>query len=224
MHGLTLTLDLNMCLNQVFVMSDQDTRHRILHAAAQLFVEEGFQKTSVRSICKAADANVAAVNYHFSDKRGLYHAVIQYAMEQKIEAEDQPDADLETRLRIWISSLVHSTIGQEPELLCQVMANEMIRPTEFLPIMLQEMIGPRLCLLESIIAEALGVEPDDKRVQRLAMSVAGQVLLYDHCRPAVTLLMPEMDYSDACLEGLIDHVTRASVGMISSFRESPNDK
>ena len=43
----------------------QGTRERILKAAEALFAERGFETVSLRDITGAADANVAAVNYHF---------------------------------------------------------------------------------------------------------------------------------------------------------------
>ena len=58
-------------------ITDQETRQRLLDAAARLFAERGFNKVSVREICKEAGANVAAVNYYFRDKWGLYREVLQ---------------------------------------------------------------------------------------------------------------------------------------------------
>ena len=42
--------------------------------AARLFAERGFARVTVRDICRKARANVAAVNYHFGGKHGLYTA------------------------------------------------------------------------------------------------------------------------------------------------------
>jgi len=58
---------------------DLETRDRVLKAAERLFAERGFKKVTVRDICRAARANVAAVNYHFGDKQGLYREVLQIA-------------------------------------------------------------------------------------------------------------------------------------------------
>jgi len=49
---------------------------RILDVAERLFAENGIKETSVRAITTAADANLAAVNYHFGSKEGLIRAVI----------------------------------------------------------------------------------------------------------------------------------------------------
>ncbi|MEU5638232.1 TetR/AcrR family transcriptional regulator [Streptomyces milbemycinicus] len=56
------------------------TRDRLLDAAERLFGEHGFAATSLRTVTVAADANVAAVNYHFGSKEGLLRAVVERAM------------------------------------------------------------------------------------------------------------------------------------------------
>ena len=45
-----------------------ETKDRLLGAAEALFMEHGFEATSLRAITAAAGANLAAVNYHFGSK------------------------------------------------------------------------------------------------------------------------------------------------------------
>src|SRR5882724_9640976 len=52
------------------------TKARILDAAEALFMEHGFEATSLRSITAAAAVNLAAVNYHFGSKEELFRAVL----------------------------------------------------------------------------------------------------------------------------------------------------
>ena len=54
-----------------------DTRERLMDAAEHLFAENGFDGTSLRAITNEADANIAAVNYHFQSKVGLIAAVFE---------------------------------------------------------------------------------------------------------------------------------------------------
>lgn len=53
-----------------------DTKTRILDAAELLFMEHGFEATSLRSLTAAAGVNLAAVNYHFGSKEELFQAVL----------------------------------------------------------------------------------------------------------------------------------------------------
>ncbi|NMG43170.1 TetR family transcriptional regulator [Aromatoleum toluvorans] len=54
-----------------------ETRDRILDAAEALFVEHGFEATSMRMITGQAGANIAAVNYHFGTKDALIQEVFR---------------------------------------------------------------------------------------------------------------------------------------------------
>src|SRR5580765_3819408 len=53
-----------------------DTKSKILDAAEELFMEHGFEATSLRLITTAASVNLAAVNYHFGSKEELFQAVL----------------------------------------------------------------------------------------------------------------------------------------------------
>lgn len=59
----------------------QSTKDRILHTSARLFAERGFENVTLRDITQAADANIAAVNYHFGSKVGLLARVFEHYAE-----------------------------------------------------------------------------------------------------------------------------------------------
>jgi AcrR family transcriptional regulator len=52
------------------------TKQRLLEAAESLFMEHGFEATTLRMITAAAGVNLAAVNYHFGSKEELFQAVL----------------------------------------------------------------------------------------------------------------------------------------------------
>src|SRR6266568_1670549 len=52
------------------------TQGKILDAAEALFMEHGFEATSLRQITATAGVNLAAVNYHFGSKEELFQAVL----------------------------------------------------------------------------------------------------------------------------------------------------
>jgi AcrR family transcriptional regulator len=56
--------------------SPDATRRRILEAAERLFLEHGFDGTSLRMLTGTAGVNLAAVNYHFGGKEDLFRAML----------------------------------------------------------------------------------------------------------------------------------------------------
>jgi AcrR family transcriptional regulator len=57
------------------VKPQHETRTRILDAAEELFMQNGFGGTSMRMLTARASVNLAAVNYHFGSKDALIEAV-----------------------------------------------------------------------------------------------------------------------------------------------------
>jgi AcrR family transcriptional regulator len=71
----------------------QDTKSRILDAAESLFMEHGFEATSLRQLTTAAGVNLAAVNYHFGTKEELFQAVLT----RRLDPMNQERIDLLAR-------------------------------------------------------------------------------------------------------------------------------
>ncbi len=59
------------------VKPPHETRTRILDAAEELFMQHGFEGTSMRLLTTRAAVNLAAVNYHFGSKDALIEAVFR---------------------------------------------------------------------------------------------------------------------------------------------------
>ena len=166
---------------------DRLTRERLLNAATGLFADRGFSKVTVRDICRSARANVAAVNYHFGGKAGLYNAVIRSAigiMQGTTEAARRAgeNRSAEERLESYVSIFLHRVAAHSRDSwIHQLMMRELSDPTQALDIVADEVIQPRLDYLASIIVALLGCDDDDPRVARCLLSVNAQVLaLLDH--------------------------------------------
>ena len=59
------------------IKPQHETRTRILDAAEELFMQHGFEGTSMRLLTAKAQVNLAAVNYHFGSKDALIEAVFR---------------------------------------------------------------------------------------------------------------------------------------------------
>jgi AcrR family transcriptional regulator len=192
-----------------------DTRHRLVDAAATLFANKGFEHVTVREICKASNANVAAVNYHFGDKAGLYRAVVMRAIELMRETNElsqragdglSPDDQIRGFVRVFVSRLA----GEGPTAwIHKLMAREMERPTDVLDLVMQQVLKPRLDYLSSVIGAIMGLRADDPRVTRCASSLQIQCLVAARPIPKPILKSFPMQ-SD--IETMINHIVEFSLG------------
>src|SRR5436189_679999 len=73
------------------------TKARILDTAEALFMEHGFEATSLRQLTTAASVNLAAVNYHFGSKEELFQAVLTRRLDpmnqERIELLEKVERD-----------------------------------------------------------------------------------------------------------------------------------
>jgi AcrR family transcriptional regulator len=78
-------------------LASQDTKTRILDAAEALFMEHGFEATSLRQLTSTAGVNLASVNYHFGSKEELFTAVLTRRLDpmnqERIELLEKADRD-----------------------------------------------------------------------------------------------------------------------------------
>ncbi|WP_374477277.1 TetR/AcrR family transcriptional regulator [Zoogloea sp.] len=84
-------------MSQVPGKAAGDTRSRILDAGERLFMEHGFDGTSMRMITSQAGVNLAAVNYHFGTKELLIQEVFRRRLthlnQSRLAALDQLEAE-----------------------------------------------------------------------------------------------------------------------------------
>ena len=87
------------------------TKMRILSAAARLFDTYGYHGTSVRKIAKEANVNVALISYYFQGKQGLletlmasyFDTLFRLIREQQAELEgDTPFRQLEQVIGLYV--------------------------------------------------------------------------------------------------------------------------
>jgi AcrR family transcriptional regulator len=63
------------------VLRSQPTRDRILDAARRLFAEEGYDRTTIRTIAAAADIHPSMVMRYYGSKEGLFAAAATFDLE-----------------------------------------------------------------------------------------------------------------------------------------------
>ena len=65
------------------------TQARLLDAALEMISERGEDGVTLRELTDAAEANVAAVSYHFGSLKSLCEAAIEHALERYLDAQQE---------------------------------------------------------------------------------------------------------------------------------------
>ncbi len=63
----------------------EEKREIILRAATRAFAEKGFSAVGIREIAREADLNSATLYHYFSNKEGIYAAVLERTFDQLVE-------------------------------------------------------------------------------------------------------------------------------------------
>jgi AcrR family transcriptional regulator len=201
---------------------DLETRQRLIDAAARLFAERGFRRVTVREICRSARANVAAVNYHFGGKTGLYDEIVRSAIRTMQETTEEirkagrnrpAEEQLAAYVRIFLTRVVQHRDGW----IHHLMARELTDPTPALDLVVTYVVRPRMAYLGELIARLIGCRRTDARVEHCVMSVQAQCLtllsdrIAERFHPFV--LTPKR------LDALADHITRFSLAGIRALKK-----
>ena len=62
-----------------------NSTERILAAAIKLFAQKGYEGTSIREICKVAQANICMISYYWGGKQELYNGIIEDLIERQCQ-------------------------------------------------------------------------------------------------------------------------------------------
>jgi AcrR family transcriptional regulator len=201
----------------------EETRSKLMLAAGQVFAEVGYQAATTREICARAGANVAAVNYHFGDKLGLYTEMLKGAV---VQGENRlVDAALgamtpEEALRKFISGMFRKmSEGDRPAWYVKVMTHELAQPTPGLAAVVDNLIRPNAQILCDIVGKIIDRPPLHPQTRMCAHSIIGQVVHYMHARPVIGLLWPEWQMTPESLDGISTHIADFSIAALKGIRK-----
>ena len=203
-------------------MNDQETRQRLLEASARLFARRGFKDVTVREICRAAHANVAAINYHFHDKLGLYTAVVRMAIDEIRGTSDTAreagqGASAEEKLRIYVRVFLQRIAENgRDSWIHQLISREMADPTPAFDLIIKHGIRPRLEYLGGLVSELLACPPSDPRVLQAVAGLQSQFLFC--LSPAVARVNPTFTLTRQNIDTLAEHISEFSLGGIRALR------
>ena len=205
-------------------MADRDstTRQRLLAVACGLLAEKGYRQATVTEICRRADANIAAVSYHFGGKEKLYVAAWEHAHRQMLEAhppdggvpaEAPPAQRLEGRIR----ALVRRALD-ERDVAFRIGEHEMANPTGLLRQVVRAAIAPLRRDTAAVIAELLGPGAYERTVRLCSLSVIAPIRGLMHRRRMRRHLGGKRRLIEDSEGGLVEHFTAFAFAGIDRIR------
>ena len=188
-----------------------------------VFAEQGYQNATVREISSRVGANVAAVNYHYGDKLGLYSAVLRRSLmaeeDERIREQVAAAPTPEQALRIFITGmLAKCALRSEAAFQFRIMAQEMANPTPALAEVVEEVIQPKFAQLRNVIARIVHIPADHPTTRLCAHSLIGQIMHYANAQPVILLLSPGWDLAGH-LNAIADHIYRFTLHGLMGMAE-----
>lgn len=203
------------------------TKERILLAAGDIFGKKGFTGTTIRAIALEAKVNIAAVNYHFRDKEGLYSAVLEDVFNKGFTRFPPTlglgeDSSPEQRLRFFIRGMFYRLQSSEGwggmSGQGRLIAKELLDPSPAFAGILERYVKPHKELLVSIIAEIIQLPSEDKKLLPCAISIIGQCIYYSFASSVITMVSDDNIALGKDLEKHADFVYNFSLGGIEKIK------
>ena len=162
--------------------SDGDaTVQHIITEAGTLFAERGYAETTSKAICERAGVNMAAVNYHFGSRDGLYlillkevhREVMSLNFVRQIGNSAAPPSD---KLYQLIEGLLRATYDAKSWHI-RLWARELLAPSPLLSQIMEEDTLPKFEVLRDVLMELTGMPITEPALLRAVLSVIGPVLM-----------------------------------------------
>jgi TetR/AcrR family transcriptional regulator, regulator of cefoperazone and chloramphenicol sensitivity len=195
------------------------TRDKLVEAAGYVFAERGYRAATIREICRRAGANVAAVNYTFGDKMGLYTEVLRRsmraaqtaAMSVAMDASLSPEDTIRGVIRARLMSLCREA---RPDWAIRLVMHEFSHPTPAMARVVDEGMRPIYDRVRKAVGEIIGMPPDHETTRLSVNSIVGQILFYTFSQPVLARLQPELKLTPDQLDRIADHIADFSLAYL----------
>jgi AcrR family transcriptional regulator len=202
------------------------TREKLLEVAEHVFADRGYQAATIREICVRAGANVAAVNYHFGDKLGLYTEVLQQsiraaqidAIRNALDKTAPPEEILRAVIRARLQGLWR---GDLRDWHFRILTHELAQPSPAFQQFVNKVGRPIFKRLLELVGGMIGLPPEDEKTRLCAVSVIGQILAYVFPGPFLAAVWPELKMTQEQVERIADHIADFSLAYLQEFRLHP---
>ncbi|MDO9515109.1 MAG: TetR/AcrR family transcriptional regulator [Syntrophales bacterium] len=199
------------------------TRNRLLEVAEALFAQKGYDAVSVREITNAARCNLAAVNYHFGNKKTLYMHMfrerwmsraqrILTCFEENLAGRDETSSS--SVIQALAEAFIKGPLTDEERLYhFQLMTRELIKPTDAFEMVATETMRPFLEKLGQRLKPCLSDTGDEERTLLNILSIISMVIYFNFARVPVSKIIGHA-YDEPFKDRLVQHIVQFSLSGI----------
>ena len=227
---------LGLRYNLVKGPAGERAKKRLIEAGLELFGRYSFDGVSTRVLADRADVNLAAIQYYFGSKEGLYQAVASHIVkkvkrwlrpalsevERKLEEDSLTGEQCFSLLCNLLDRLTTKLLGSpDSKKWVAMVVREQIEPTDAFEILYEGLMKPiDLCLFR-LVGGILGLGPQDQETKLRAYAIKGQLIIFHVSRAELKRSLNWQAYRSEELKAIrsiiLDHV-RAILRMPSIER------
>ena len=162
-------------MNLRTIKPEHETRTRILDAAEELFMQHGFEGTSMRQLTSRAGVNLAAVNYHFGSKNALVEAVFRRRLDpmnaERIAALERIESEAEGRA-LAPEAIIRAFIGTGLRMIedgrsggrnfIRLLGRTYTDPAKHIRVLIGQLYAPAMARFKAAFQRALPQMPPDE--------------------------------------------------------------
>lgn len=188
----------------------KDPRKILIEAGLYLFGRYSFEGTSTRMLAERTKVNLAAIQYYFGGKTGLYLAVANHIVKQVnsylgpklsevrsvLEQGTTPKEQCLHLLCDLVEVLATRLVGtSKSDKWLGIIVREQSRPTEAFDILFDGFLKPFYEILFELVARIQGSDPNEPEVKVMAFTVIGQVFIFRMSMTSVKHTLNLKDYN-----------------------------
>src|SRR5574344_2800550 len=183
------------------------TKRKIMNAATMLFAGKGFESTTTREICTAADVNLSMISYYFKTKEGLYASIIESVLKYGIkymenelkEADTLSDMSKSQKIDLYkrlLSKFIEFLYSDNvPNSFVILMIKEQTSPNSTFSELYVKKINILYLSLRKILASIKGCVDSDKSVIFNVSTLIGQILSWKIMNRATLQALKQNEYT-----------------------------
>ncbi|MDP1635730.1 MAG: CerR family C-terminal domain-containing protein, partial [Gallionellaceae bacterium] len=204
--------------------SQEETRWRLLQAAAEVFAEVGYHAATTREICKRAQVNLASIHYYYGDKAELYREVFRLPFLDECNTFitlDIGKVTLQEALYAFYAWFFPPVAEEDPmnKLFMRLHAREDAEPSGVLGDAMVQAYRPNHEKMQALLCRELGLKKVDDEVDRLTLALVGLATVYFHNRTAVDVFAPHLVGGQKAMEAMVERLSAYALALIDTERK-----